>query len=102
MSIYDDMRKLNSDGYEEAYENCNQYWRENKENPVNYGINIDGLIKYWKSALPPLVDYAEMVGAPAGAYGCRYVYEDPDGYFIADTIAALEQLKKIKENEGKQ
>ena len=37
-----------------------------------------------------------MVGAPEWAYGINYVYEDPDGYYIENTIAALEELKEIK------
>lgn len=65
-------------------------------NENNYNIDIDELIKYWKNNLPDLVDYAEMVGAPAGCYGIKYVYEDPDGYFIEDTIAALEELKETR------
>lgn len=59
-------------------------------------VDLDELIKYWNNALPPLVDYADMVGAPEWAYGCRYVYEDPDGYFIEDTIAALKELKELR------
>lgn len=60
-------------------------------------VDIDELIKYWNNSLPPMADYAEMVGAPEWAYGCRYVYEDPDGYFIEDTIAALKELKELRE-----
>ena len=109
MSVYDDMRKLNSDGYEEAYTNCNEYWKEkirgkraemntiDDKMDLSANIDIDELIKYWNAALPPLVDYADMVGAPEWAYGCRYVYEDPDGYFIKDTIAALKELKELRE-----
>lgn len=59
-------------------------------------IEIDELIKYWKDALPDIVDYAEMVGAPSGHYGIKYVYEDPDGYFIEDTIKALKELKELR------
>lgn len=62
-----------------------------------YNIDIDILIKYWEDALPPLVDYAEMIGAPAWSYGIEYVYEDPEGYFIDDTIAALKELKELRE-----
>ena len=65
-------------------------------NENNYNIDIDELIKYWKNNLPDLVDYAEMVGAPVGCYGIKYVYEDPDGYFIEDTIKALEELKETR------
>jgi hypothetical protein len=60
-------------------------------------INLDNLIEYWKSSLPPLMDYAEMVGAPAWAYGNSFVYEDPEGYMIEDTIKALEELKELRE-----
>ena len=69
-----------------------------KINPVDDAacVDIDELIKYWNDALPPMVDYADMVGAPEWAYGCRYVYEDPDGYFIEDTIAALKELKELR------
>ena len=62
-----------------------------------YNIEIDELIKYWKDALPDIVDYAEMVGAPAGHYGIKYVYEDPFGYFVENTIEALEELKLLRE-----
>lgn len=61
-------------------------------------MDIDELIKYWEAALPPLVDYAEMVSAPAGSYGIKYVYEDPDGYLIEDTIIALKELKRLRES----
>ncbi len=63
-----------------------------------YNIDIDEVIKYWEDALPPLVDYAELVGAPAGSYGIKYVYEDPEGYFIEDTITALKELKRLRES----
>jgi hypothetical protein len=59
-------------------------------------INIDELIKYWKDTLPPLEDYAKMVGAPESYYGQVYVYEDPYGYYADDTIAALEELKRLR------
>lgn len=62
-----------------------------------YNMDIDEIIKYWEAALPPSVDYAEMVGAPAGHYGIKYVYEDPEGYIIEDTITALKELKQLRE-----
>ena len=60
-------------------------------------MDLDALIEHWNSSLPPMVDYAEMVGAPDWAYGCKYVYEDSEGYFIEDTIAALKELKELRE-----
>jgi hypothetical protein len=68
------------------------------ENKKDSQINsdLDELIKYWKSSLPEKVDYAEMVGAEPVHYGHSYVYEDPDGYFIEYTIAALEELKDTR------
>lgn len=58
-------------------------------------ITIDILLLYWKEQLPPLVDYAELVGAPAWAYGCKMVYEDDEGYMIEATIEALKKLKEM-------
>lgn len=59
--------------------------------------NINELIKYWESTLPPVVDYAEMIGAPSGYYGIQYVYDDPYGYYAEDTIAALKELQELRE-----
>lgn len=39
----------------------------------------------------PSQDYADMVGAPAWAYGCRYVYPEPEDYAIEEAITALEE-----------
>ena len=58
-------------------------------------ITIDTLLLYWKEQLPSLVDYAELVGAPAWAYGCKMVYEDEEGYIIEATIEALKKLKEM-------
>lgn len=63
---------------------------------MNSKTNIDELIKYWKDTLPPLEDYAKMIGAPDSYYGQVYVYEDPYGYYVDDTIAALEELKRLR------
>ena len=90
MSIYDDMQKLNSDGYEEAYISCNDYWKEKvrgKRSEMNVVddaacIYIDELIKYWNDALPPMVDYADMVCAPEWAYGCNKVKEEIKQHFM--------------------
>lgn len=65
---------------------------------MNTKIDLDELIKYWEDSLPPVVDYAEMIGAPQGYYGIQYVYDDPYGYYAEDTIAALKELKALKES----
>lgn len=58
---------------------------------------IDELIEYWKSSLPPKVDYADLVGAEAWARGHRYVYEDEYGYMIENTIKIFEKIKENKD-----
>lgn len=42
----------------------------------------------------PLQDYADMVGAPAFAYGIRYVYPEPEDYAIETAIMALEEMSR--------
>lgn len=37
------------------------------------------------------MDYAAMVGAPAFAYGYKFVYPDPEDYAIDEAINALEK-----------
>lgn len=41
-----------------------------------------------KSMQNPLQDYADIVGAPAFAHGCRYVYPEPEDYAIETAIIA--------------
>ena len=53
------------------------------------------LIKALREALPEPVDYAELVGAPEWAYGCEYVYEDPECYLIEEAADKLEQLQQL-------
>lgn len=48
-------------------------------------------IEILKGMQSPLQDYADMVGAPAWAYGCRYVYPEPEDYAIEEAITALEE-----------
>ena len=60
-------------------------------------ITTDTLLSYWKEQLPPLVDYAELVGAPDWAYGCKMVYEDEYGYIVEATIKALEKYKEFSD-----
>ena len=43
------------------------------------------------------VDYAEMVCAPAFAYGYEYVYPEPEDYAIEEAIKALEEVRQYRE-----
>lgn len=43
------------------------------------------------------VDYAELVGAPAFAYGCKYVYPEPEDYAIEEAIEALKEVRQYRE-----
>lgn len=43
------------------------------------------------------VDYAEMVCAPAFAYGYQYVYPEPEDYAIEEAITALKELQQYHE-----
>ena len=43
------------------------------------------------------VDYAEMVGAPAFAYGYKYVYPEPEDYAIEEAIEALKEVQQYRE-----
>lgn len=52
-------------------------------------------IELLKGMQNPLQDYAEMVGAPAWAYGCRYVYPDPEDYAIEEAINTLEKIPQV-------
>ena len=67
------------------------------DNQTENRITIDTLLSYWKEQLPPLKDYAELVGAPVWAYGCQMVYEDEYGYMVEETIRILEDYKKIQD-----
>lgn len=43
------------------------------------------------------VDYAELVCAPAFAYGYQYVYPEPEDYAIEEAIKALEEVQQYRE-----
>jgi hypothetical protein len=62
----------------------------------NKNVNLDNLLGYWNQSLPDKVDYADLVCAPAFAYGYEFVYEDEYGYMVKDTIKALEKLKEYE------
>ena len=59
-------------------------------------MEIEKAIELLKGMQNQSQDYAEMVGAPMWAYGCRYVYPDPEDYAIEEAIIALEEKKKRK------
>ena len=48
-------------------------------------------IEFLKQMQNPLEDYADVVGAPGFAHGCKYVYPDPEDYAIDEAIAALKK-----------
>lgn len=43
------------------------------------------------------IDYAEMVCAPAFAYGYEYVYPEPEDYAIEEAITALKEIQQYRE-----
>ncbi len=57
-------------------------------------------IEILKGMQSPSQDYADMVGAPAWAYGCRYVYPEPEDYAIEEAITALEEKAEPKMDPG--
>lgn len=54
-------------------------------------------IELLKGMQSPLEDYAELVGAPAFAYGHKYVYPDPQDYAIEEAIEALKEIQQYRE-----
>lgn len=48
-----------------------------------------------------MVDYAELVGSPVpSSYGIRYVYADPSGYILDETIERLRSQKSKRRCSG--
>ena len=43
------------------------------------------------------VDYAELVCAPAFAYGYEYVYPEPEDYAIEEAVKALKEIQQYRE-----
>ena len=54
-------------------------------------------IELLKGMQSPLEDYAELVGAPAFAYGHKYVYPYPQDYAIEEAIEALKEIQQYRE-----
>ena len=55
------------------------------------------MIELLKGMQSPLEDYAELVGAPAFAYGHKYVYPYPEDYAIEEAIEALKEIQQYRE-----
>ena len=43
------------------------------------------------------VDYAEIVCAPAFAYGYEYIYPEPEDYAIEEAVKALKEIQQYRE-----
>lgn len=59
------------------------------------------MIELLKGMQSPLEDYAELVGAPAFAYGHKYVYPYPEDYAIGEAIEALKEIQQYREMDKK-
>ena len=55
------------------------------------------MIELLKGMQSPLEDYAELVGAPAFAYGHKYAYPYPQDYAIEEAIEALKEIQQYRE-----
>ena len=44
-----------------------------------------------------VIDYAELVCAPAFAYGYKYVYPEPEDYAIEEAIEALKEVQQYRD-----
>jgi hypothetical protein len=55
-------------------------------------MEINELIQKLRESLPEPMDYAEMVGAPAWAYGCMYAYDDPLYFYVEEAIEKLSEM----------
>lgn len=60
-------------------------------------MKTDEAIEMLRAMQNKVVDYAEMVGAPDFAYGCKYVYPEPEDYAIEEAIKALEEIQQYRE-----
>ena len=53
-------------------------------------------IELLKGMQNEVIDYAELVGAPAFAYGYKYVYLEPEDYAIEEAIEALKEVQQYR------
>lgn len=59
-------------------------------------MKLTEMIELLRSLQNPMEDYADMVGAPAWAYGTRYVFPEPEDYAIEEAIEVLEKADKYR------
>lgn len=59
-------------------------------------MKLTEMIELLRSLQNPMEDYADMVGAPAWAYGTRYVFPEPEDYAIEEAIDVLEKADKYR------
>lgn len=59
-------------------------------------MELKETIELLRSLQNPKEDYAGMVGAPAWAYGMRYVFPEPEDYVIEEAIEVLEEVDKYR------
>lgn len=62
-------------------------------------MTTEEAIELLKGMQSPLEDYAELVGAPAFAYGHKYVYPYPQDYAIEEAIEALKEIQMYKDGK---
>lgn len=60
-------------------------------------MTLEEAIELLKGMQSPLEDYAELVGAPAFAYGHKYVYPYPQDYAIEEAIEVLKEIQQYRE-----
>lgn len=53
-------------------------------------------IELLKGMQNEVIDYAELVGAPAFVYGYKYVYLEPEDYAIEEAIEALKEVQQYR------
>ena len=59
-------------------------------------MDLRKTINELKEMQNPMEDYAGMVGAPAFAYGYRYVFPEREDYILQDAIDILEKVDKYR------
>lgn len=59
-------------------------------------MTLEEAIELLKGMQNEKVDYAELVCAPAFAYGYEYVYSEPEDYAIEEAIEALKEVQQYR------
>lgn len=59
-------------------------------------MNQEETIALLKGMQNKKVDYAEMVCAPAFAYGYEYVYPEPEDYAIEEAVKSLKEIQNYR------